>query len=379
MSMMNKRKTIRKWSPFALIISFNEFAWICFFVVALLYAMEKLENEKINKSVIEKTESFNQVTDLFNAEKLKNEKIYKSFSVNTESFNQVSNLFNEVARLTARNEEYNLRSVSNQSTLQMYDELNTKYELEKKDNAENSRLLTIANFKLGNLQSFVSNYITAESLAKSSQANIQKTNLDRSITSSERSPESMLRKELLGLKGDFRRVVFVMDISGSMAEHDKWNQVVKVMSDWLKYLPVEECALVIYSDRVAQYPEDGSFLKVTGPTGDQNRELLISMLNNVQPNGYTETLKALQAAFAYNGVDTIILFTDGAPEKPPPNNLPSKRKKNMQEIYSFCGDMVKNGRKVPINTVGLGDYFAEDLGAFLLKVSEITGGTFVGR
>ena len=35
--------------------------------------------------------------------------------------------------------------------------------------------------------------------------------------------------------------------------------------------------------------------------------------------------------------------------------------------------------KIPVNTIGLGNYFEEDLSNFLLNVAEITGGTFLGR
>jgi len=91
---MNKRKTTREWSSLALIISFNEFAWICFFVVALLYATEKLKNS--------------------HKQKLDNK---AELPVNQES--QLSNLVMNVKQLTMRNEEYRLLLSSNQNDAQI--------------------------------------------------------------------------------------------------------------------------------------------------------------------------------------------------------------------------------------------------------------------
>lgn len=67
-----------------------------------------------------------------------------------------------------------------------------------------------------------------------------------------------------------------------------------------------------------------------------------------------------------------ILFSDGAPTNP---NLGRFDQGVANEIYSLC----RKYDKIPVNTVGLGNYFDEDLGTFLRTVASIAGGSFLGR
>ena len=46
-----------------------------------------------------------------------------------------------------------------------------------------------------------------------------------------------------------------------------------------------------------------------------------------------------------------------------------------EQIYQLCGEHTD----IPINTVGLGDYFDRDMGTFLRNLARLTGGTFRGR
>jgi hypothetical protein len=68
----------------------------------------------------------------------------------------------------------------------------------------------------------------------------------------------------------------------------------------------------------------------------------------------------------------MILFSDGAPTNP---NLGRFDQGVANEIYALC----RQHEKIPVNTVGLGNYFDQDLGTFLRTVANITGGTFLGR
>ena len=48
------------------------------------------------------------------------------------------------------------------------------------------------------------------------------------------------------------------------------------------------------------------------------------------------------------------------------------------EVYALI-QRSQVARPVPINAVGLGDYFKPELSDFLMKVSQLTGGVFIGR
>lgn len=330
-----KRGPLPKHAPsLAVMISYNELAWVCFLLMALLYAGAKLKE----KDSITSTSSPSPDSAALG-----------------EAANRIVDLSNHLASV----------SDDDRQNVRAYDALKLQFEREKEESARQARLLATARYQLDTLKSFVSNNVVANSSRPG--------NSDRHDT------ESVLRKELLGLKGDFRKVVFVVDISGSMEDSHRWNQAISVINDWLKYLPVEECALITYNERTARFPTNGSFLSLSGDSGALNREALVQKLKGTQASGYTDTLRALKVAYSYQDVDTIVLFTDGSPELPPPNNLRSQSRKNIKEIYAFCEDMTKKGRKVPINTVGLGNYFSADFGEFLLHLSEITGGTFIGR
>jgi hypothetical protein len=66
------------------------------------------------------------------------------------------------------------------------------------------------------------------------------------------------------------------------------------------------------------------------------------------------------------------LFTDGAPND---GHSAVFDPKIAEQIYTLC----KAHPDVPINAVGLGDYFKPELSQFLLRIAETTGGTFLGR
>ncbi|MCS7306886.1 MAG: VWA domain-containing protein [Thermoguttaceae bacterium] len=187
--------------------------------------------------------------------------------------------------------------------------------------------------------------------------------------------EPGLHKALVGLKGNLGRVAFVVDTSGSMGFSGRWQQAQEVVATWLEHLAIRECVLILFSDGVQIFPQDGTFLPVHGPDGRANRQRLLEQIRTTQPEGRTNTLLALQTAYRYPGLDTIILFTDGEPNRPT-NTTPSGFDPEVaEEIYQ----LVQKHRHIPINAVGLGDYFKPELSGFLLKLAQQTNGCFLGR
>jgi hypothetical protein len=112
---------------------------------------------------------------------------------------------------------------------------------------------------------------------------------------------------------------------------------------------------------------------MTGASAPQNRSKLLVLFDRLSPQGNTNTLAALRAAYAYPGVDTIFLFSDGEPDSG--GNVFDHRM--AKQVHALCR---KHGTTVPINTVGLGNYLGNrNLGSFLETVARETGGTFLGR
>jgi hypothetical protein len=187
-----------------------------------------------------------------------------------------------------------------------------------------------------------------------------------------RSAEKTVRQELIGLAGKLRRVAIVFDSSGSMNEGGRWDEVQRITATWLQHLEFDQCVLIVFSSGVAVYPPDGSLVSVTGPQGEANRAQLQAYLKAIKPEGWTNTLAAMRAAYRYPDLDTIILFSDGAPTYENSNKFSAEV---AQEIYALC----RQRANIPVNTIGVGNYFDRDLSTFLRTVAQLSGGTFLGR
>ena len=76
----------------------------------------------------------------------------------------------------------------------------------------------------------------------------------------------------------------------------------------------EQCALITFSTEAhcLQIGEQSLF-PLDGPEGERDRGRLLDSLNRIVPEGGTNTLAALRMAYEIEGVDTILLFTDGEP------------------------------------------------------------------
>ena len=188
--------------------------------------------------------------------------------------------------------------------------------------------------------------------------------------------EAELRRQLLGLDGSLGRVVFVLDRSGSMDVKDKrtgrnrWEDAISTIDSWLRYLAVEEAALVVFSGGVDVFPPDGSWVQVPR----DGAGALLAGLKDITPFGGTNTLEALKRAYRYPGVEVVILFTDGAPEIGKDGGVGTS-----DDIFRFVANQRAAGSKIRIHAVGIGDYFSPRMRDFLLGLSGETGGTFIGR
>ncbi len=190
--------------------------------------------------------------------------------------------------------------------------------------------------------------------------------------------KTVVNRKLVGINGKLKRVAMLFDASGSMKQKDandvgdRWQDAQSIASTWLGHLDVDECVLIVFSSDVRTFPSDGTMANINGPAGDANRAQLMEQLKSVEPEGWTNTLDALRKAYEYEGLDTILLFSDGAPTF---ENSGRFDPNVAEQIYALC----RQHPDIPINTVGLGNYFDQNLSTFLRTVARLTGGTFRGR
>jgi Mg-chelatase subunit ChlD len=204
--------------------------------------------------------------------------------------------------------------------------------------------------------------------------------LQQRVTELERRLEEWGRaaNSLVALRGPLRKVVFVYDSSGSMANGDRFESSRALLCQWLSNLSMQQFAVLEFDDSVRSWHptfEDST---------ESNRKAACDFLMQARADGLTRTDLALEATFKqYGDVDTVVLFTDGrmtdsAGQDVSEDRLDTLRKKLKDEHPH-----------VVINTVGIGDYYtttpdnanggtSHSFGHFLSMLSVDHGGVFIG-
>ena len=191
--------------------------------------------------------------------------------------------------------------------------------------------------------------------------------------------------DVLGFKGRFSDVVFIVDTSRSMTwvkdplrqdyvnakyRPARWNNTKKEIVSWATHLPMKTLRLVLFHTEVWDYPDDGGVYQMDGGLREESVSLIKTLLDQVDPDGNTNTLDAFMKAYSYPNVDTIVLFTDGHPEVPGQDSGVLRNK-----VLA----LVKKNRHIPVNVVGIGEYFDRSFADFLRGIAAETGGEFIGR
>jgi hypothetical protein len=199
-----------------------------------------------------------------------------------------------------------------------------------------------------------------------------------------------------GIQLTGRKVVFIVDMSGSMEQVDertvdpnKWPGVRETVAKVMKSLPdLKEYQVIVFSTEARYLFGDGSewlpFNPATTP-GEVERALAA-----IKPRGNTDMHAAFEAAFRFRraGLDTIYLFSDGLPNVGAgitPTQLERMTETEKGELLGrFIRNKLKmtwnrpqNGQRVRINSVGF-FYESPDVGAFLWALSRENDGSFVG-
>jgi predicted nucleic acid-binding Zn-ribbon protein len=191
----------------------------------------------------------------------------------------------------------------------------------------------------------------------------------------------------VGLSKEDKKVLFVVDHSGSMAApvlrsasskgiQDRWQDVTMAIRAWLTKIPsIDSAALILFSSRVRAFPSDYSLVKMDrldGSATERGAELT-NELEKVEPVGGTNLVEAMELALSqYRDVDAIVLFTDGRPT--------GERESDNSSASALCRKILDNleraqstGAVPRIYVVALGDYFDDEFGKFLVTPTTRTG------
>jgi hypothetical protein len=194
-----------------------------------------------------------------------------------------------------------------------------------------------------------------------------------------------------------RRVVFLVDMSGSMELVDdktpapgKWSGVRATLLKILRSLvELEKFQVILFSDRVL-FPlgPEGGWIDFD-PKASADR--VATALSAVKPRGDTDMHAALKAAFRLrpSGLDTIYLLSDGLPNIGEGLSAEAARKLSDPERAAILSQFIRRllktdwnaeragQKRVRINTIGF-FYESPDVGAFLWALARENYGSFVG-
>lgn len=184
----------------------------------------------------------------------------------------------------------------------------------------------------------------------------------------------------VGFKFKGRRIVFLIDVSGSMREEDRIGQVKAGLKMLVTTMdPSFSIDMVQYpyylsEDNIQDYkPYWSSFRAMS----DGNKLDIFGYLNRLTPNGGTPTRAVLKYALNnYSGLTDIVLLSDGDPTVTP-------NSADRDDINSLVSDITSmNSGRVNIHCIGVGnDFIANpslDKVRFLKMLSERNNGFFVG-
>jgi predicted nucleic acid-binding Zn-ribbon protein len=198
-----------------------------------------------------------------------------------------------------------------------------------------------------------------------------------------------------GIQLTGRRVVFLVDMSGSMEYVDeqtkapeKWSGVRETLTKIMRSLRLEKFQVILFSDTV-RYLFDGEEGWIT--YDDRSAARVTEAMAKVKPKGGTNMYGAFEAAFRFRaqGMDTVYLLSDGLPNMG--EGLTEQQAKLLKEteqgeilgkyvrrkLLNDWNRTIRGQGRVRVNAVGF-FYESPDVGAFLWSLTRENDGGFVG-
>ncbi len=221
----------------------------------------------------------------------------------------------------------------------------------------------------------------------------------RILAQEQRRLRAAVTNRFAGIHLTGKKVMFLVDVSGSMRMKDtkeeapkKWDEVCETLGKLMKSLPDLTHYQVIAFGEGLVYPlgQTGKWIPYNPRTSPDE---MTKALRAIKPDGGTKMRPAFQEAFTYrkSGLDTIYLVSDGLPTD---DNLPKKYADHLENLRgvqrtTYLTTLVReslkqlwnapeNG-KVPVRINAIGYFFeSPEVGAFLWALARENDGNFVG-
>jgi len=169
---------------------------------------------------------------------------------------------------------------------------------------------------------------------------------------------SIFRPPPKGSAGGFRLVAFVCDASGSMMQAGKFDMLrVEIEKAVGSLSPIHGFNVVLFQEKNCKILNSGGLLSGT----PENKKKTAAFLDDIMPQGATNCLPALEAAFK-QGPELIFLLTDGDFENP-----------SNEEVVAWIRS--HNTKKVHICTIAFVDK-GETYEKVLRQIASENGGTY---
>jgi predicted nucleic acid-binding Zn-ribbon protein len=202
------------------------------------------------------------------------------------------------------------------------------------------------------------------------------------------------RFEGIALTG--RRVLFLVDMSGSMELVDertpdasKWRGVRETVAKIMRSLPdLDKFQILIFANRVSYLlGNEGRWFNYDPKT---STDRVVQALAAIRPQGSTNMYDAFETAFRFraDGLDTIYVLSDGLPNAGPGLTAAQTALKETERSEILARHIrgllrrdwnrpLPGQARVKINTIGF-FYESPDVGAFLWALARENDGSFVG-
>ncbi|HYV35075.1 MAG TPA: vWA domain-containing protein, partial [Gemmataceae bacterium] len=259
----------------------------------------------------------------------------------------------------------------------------------KLDLAKSDQALTLTKSDLAKMEA---------ALASTKLANQGLTNQTTVLSSQIDRLRAAADNRFAGIEMGGSRVLFLVDMSGSMRmkdyyieDPDKWPLVCAILGKLIQSIPdLKYFQVILFSDKI-RYPlaNAGKWHEYQGPETIKN---VVDAVRSEVPENETNMSAVFEEAFKYRalGLDTIYLLSDGLPNAG--DGLPKGAEKLSEtERSTILGKYIRDKMKatwnvpygrwtqqrVRINAVGF--YFdSPDVGAFLWALARDNDGGFVG-
>ena len=181
----------------------------------------------------------------------------------------------------------------------------------------------------------------------------------------------------VGFKFKGKKVVFLIDVSGSMVEENRIGQVKAGLKMLITTMGEEFSVDVVYfpgKGRDSLYTPLWGMMK---PMNNVNKSHVYNFLQDLNAFGPTPTREAIRySLIQYTGMSDLVVLSDGAPTV--------GVSKIFDDIKSVLAEVssLNSTRHVQINTIGVGRDFLEDKKndkyVFLNDLAQQNDGFFVG-